>query len=59
MKVAIIATLESGKSVRLSNWEKSTRMFVRNGELVCQRGDAKPYRYDLSWHELTAEFQIV
>lgn len=55
----VIAALRSGKSVRLNNWEEQTRMFVLNGELVCQRGYAQPYRYDLSWHEMTAEFQIV
>jgi hypothetical protein len=59
MKATIISALNSGKSVRLNEWEKQTRMFVLEGELVCQRGYAQPYRYDLSWHELTAEFQIV
>lgn len=55
----VIAALQSGKSVRLNRWEKQTRMFVQDGELVCQRGNGTPYRYDLSWHELTAKCQIV
>jgi hypothetical protein len=52
--------LSAGQSVRLPHWESNTRMYIHNGVMVCQRGDANPYSYDLSWHEIAASnWQVI
>jgi len=52
--VSMIDTLESNGAVRRDQMEPDTTMRVVDGELVCQRGDSKPYPYQLSWHEINA-----
>lgn len=46
--------LKKGARIRRTVWEAVTTMFVEKGTLVCQRGDAAPYAYDLSWFEIDA-----
>jgi hypothetical protein len=57
---SVLRALQQGKSVRLPRWESITKMFVAGGILLCQRGDAKSYPYDLSWYEIAAtDWQII
>jgi hypothetical protein len=51
---SVIAALIAGQSVRRSVWEPITSMFIKDGEMVCQRGKGQPYSYDLSWYEIVA-----
>ena len=51
----ILKALKQGESVRLANWGKTTRMYVSGKQFMCQVGDASPYQYDLSWHEIKAK----
>jgi hypothetical protein len=48
----VVEALEQGVSVRMSTWEAITRMYIRDGVMVCQRGEAVPYKYELSWREM-------
>ena len=55
-----LSALTHGQCVRLPNWEPDTRMFVYDGMLVCQRGNCKPYIYDLCWEDIVAsDWQLV
>jgi hypothetical protein len=57
---AVVMALEQGRSVRMSRWEAITRMFIQDGVTVCQRGDAAPYEYELSWKEMQAnKWQVI
>jgi len=51
---AILHALSQGKSVRRDEWEPYARMFVLNGILMCQFGDAKPWEHAQTWGELSA-----
>ena len=50
----VAAALKLGHSVRRKGWEAITRAFILDGRFVCQRGDAEPHGYDLSWYEIDA-----
>lgn len=52
---AVVKVLQEGFSVRMSRWEQITRMFIKDGTLMCQRGDAEPYAYELSWKEIQSK----
>ena len=57
---AVVKALEQGRSVRMSKWEAITRLFIQDGEIVCQRGDAAPYKYELNWKEMQAKkWQVI
>jgi hypothetical protein len=51
---AILHALSQGKSVRREEWEPYVHMFVLNGILMCQFGDAKPWEHALTWGEISA-----
>lgn len=51
----VVFALEQGQSVRMSKWERSTRMYLLGNALVCQRGEQTPYEYQLSWKEMKAK----
>lgn len=56
----VLAALTAGRSVRRTVWEPLTSMFIRDGAIVCQRGNGQPYSYDLSWYEIVAsDWQII
>jgi hypothetical protein len=64
--------LKNGKSVRYSDWDNTTRMFVKADDRIC-KGEAEPLlrlvttshdgalcEANLSWFEMTAEkWQVV
>jgi hypothetical protein len=52
---AVVPMLEQGRAVRMSRWEAITRMYINNGVMVCQRGDAEPYEYNPSWSEMQSK----
>jgi hypothetical protein len=52
---ALVKALEQGSSVRMTRWESTTRMFIKDGEMVCQRGDGPLYDPQLSWREMRAK----
>ena len=57
---SVIAALTAGRSVRRTVWEPLTSMFIRDDEIVWQRGNGQPYGYDLSWYEIVAsDWQII
>ena len=49
-----VNALADGQSIRLPKWDSTTRVYFNDGVLVCQRGEAQPYPYDLNWHEIAA-----
>jgi hypothetical protein len=49
-----VTAMADGRSVRPPKWDSTTRVYFTDGALVCQRGETKPYPYDLSWHEIAA-----
>ena len=51
---AVLHALSKGKSVRRDEWEPCVRMFVTNDILMCQCGNAKPWRHALTWGEISA-----
>jgi hypothetical protein len=57
---AVTKVLEEGFSMRIVTWEPITRLFIKDGTTVCQRGDAAPYAYELSWKEIQSKkWQVV
>ena len=50
----IIPALKAKLSIRRKEWEPMTQMYVVGDHMVCQRGYAEPYKYDLSWYEIDA-----
>jgi hypothetical protein len=50
----VLLALAEGKSIRRNEWEPATKLFVLSECLVCQRGEADIWRYDLSWDEIAA-----
>ena len=49
-----VDALADGQSIRLPKWDSTTRVYFNDGVLVCQRGEAQPYPYDLNWREIAA-----
>jgi hypothetical protein len=55
-----VNALADGRSVRLPKWDSTTRVYFNDGVLVCQRGETKPFPYDLSWDEIAADnWQVI
>ena len=38
-----VNALADGRSIRLPKWDSTTRVYFKDGVLVCQRGEAQPY----------------
>jgi hypothetical protein len=55
-----VNALADGQSIRLPKWDSTTRVYFNDGVLVCQRGEAQPHPYDLTWHEIAANnWQVI
>jgi len=50
----VLSALVQGKSIQRSEWEPIIRMYVSSATLMCQCGDSKPWRHDLSWDDIEA-----
>jgi hypothetical protein len=56
----VVNALADGRSIRLPKWDSTTRVYFKDGVLVCQHGEAQPYPYHLSWLEIAANnWQVI
>ncbi len=55
----LLSVLVQGQSIQRSEWEPIIRMYLSSATLMCQCGDSKPWRHDLSWDDIEAKDWIV
>jgi hypothetical protein len=51
--VSMLPALRNGQRVAFAQWDDTTSLFVKDGELM-QQATGEPYPYQLSWHEINA-----
>jgi hypothetical protein len=56
---AVLIVLKRGGKARCKGWELSTRMFINENQLVCQRTSlSAPYSYALNLADLCGEWSV-